>query len=92
MVQDDEPLLHLDRGARGSERVVFMGDRQAENSGDRVPDELLDPSAVALDRRPHLIEVAREDGTEHLWVVLLSQGGRDPTRSQKSAVMILRTS
>ena len=48
----------VQRGAHGSFGVVVVGDRRAPDGHDRVPDELLDGSAVALDDRACGVEVA----------------------------------
>jgi hypothetical protein len=41
--------------------VVLLRDRCAPDGHYRIPDELLDSAAVALNHRPRLIEVAREE-------------------------------
>jgi hypothetical protein len=48
----------------------------AEERDDRVADELLDRSAVALDDRTRLFEVADEDAAQRLRVVRLAEARR----------------
>ena len=49
--------------------------RDAEHRHDRVADELLDRPAVALDRRPHRVEVPRLHVPHGLGIELLAQRG-----------------
>ena len=53
-------VAHLRGGAHRAQRVVLVQHRNAEHGHHRVADELLHRSAVALDDRPHPLEVARE--------------------------------
>jgi hypothetical protein len=50
----------LEGDADGPLGVVLLGDRRAPDRHHRVADELLDRAAVALDRAPGRLEVARE--------------------------------
>ena len=49
--------------------VVLVRDRQPEDAHHRVADELLHPTAVALDGRAHLGEVALHHRAQHLRIV-----------------------
>ena len=91
LVRRRETLLHLDHGAHGPKPVVLVRYRQAEDAHHRVADELLHPTAVALDSRAHLGEVALQDRSQHLGVVRLPDVV-EPTRSQNTAVTVLRDS
>jgi hypothetical protein len=57
----------------------------------RVADELLHRATVGLDDRLHLLEVARQQRPQRLWISLLSSAV-EPVRSQKRTVNVLRTS
>ncbi len=57
-VQLAERGSHLGRGPHRSQWVVLVHRRRAEDRHHRVPDELLDRAAVALDHRPHIGEEA----------------------------------
>ena len=66
---DADPSLHTERRQRvphlhcradGAKRVVLVQHRHAEDCHHGVPDELLHAAAVALHRRPHLLEVPGE--------------------------------
>ena len=50
--------LHVRGGTNRSERVVLVELRQPEDGHDRVADELLDHSAVALELGAHRVEIA----------------------------------
>ena len=65
---------------------------QPEHRADRVADELLDRAAVPLDGLAHRGEVAVEQRPQHLRVVPFAKRLSIPTRSQNSAVTILRVS
>ena len=56
-VERAHPLLDLERGAAGAERVVLVRLGDAEHPDDGVADELLDRAAVPLERRPGGVEV-----------------------------------
>ena len=75
LVEDLELLPHLRCRANRPEGVVFTDGWDAEHRHDRIPDELLDPTAVAFDRTPHLVEVARHHPPERFGVKALSEGG-----------------
>ena len=51
----------VERCANGPLGVVLLRDRRSPDRHHRVADELLDRSAVALDERPRLLEVAGEE-------------------------------
>ena len=75
-VQGRQRDLHVGGGAHGPERVVLVDDRDAEDGHDRVADELLDRSAVALEDRAHRVEPAAHDRAERLRVEVLAEPGR----------------
>src|SRR5207248_3918972 len=78
LVQLCQARLHLGRGADGPERVVLVRGWDAEHGHHRVADELLDRAAVPLERRAHLLEVARHDPANRLGVdPLAAPGGVD---------------
>src|SRR5262249_10333012 len=59
---------HLKNRSHRPESIVFVRDRNAESADDRVADELLDRSPVALDRRRHHLEIAVKEPAEQLSV------------------------
>ena len=59
------------RAPHGALGVVAVRDRRPEDAEHGVADELLDPAAVPLDLRPHLLEVRREEGAHVLRIELL---------------------
>ena len=61
-------IAHLDSGPQCTERVIFVDGGHAEDSHDRVTDELLDAPAVPLDYAAHPLEVAGEKGRQPLRV------------------------
>ena len=74
----------IERGHRGEQlecrphgplRVVLLRDRRAPERHHRVADELLDRAAVALNRRPRKVEVAREELSRLLGIPRLGRGG-----------------
>ncbi len=66
----------VERSADGALGVVLLRDGCAPDGHDRVPDELLDRAAVALDGRARLLEVAGEQLAGVLCVASLG-GGRE---------------
>ena len=58
--------LHGEGGVAGAERVVFVGDRGAEQRHDAVAHDLVDGAVEAVDRLHHPLE----HGVEHLTGVL----------------------
>ena len=66
----------LERGAHCPLGVVLARDRGAPDGHDRVADELLDRSSVALDDRLRLLEVEREELAGLLGIAILG-GGRE---------------
>jgi hypothetical protein len=54
--------------------VVLLCHRSAPDRHDRVADELLDGSAVALDERPGLLEVSRQKLSCLLGIAILGRG------------------
>ena len=91
LVERLQTLVHLDRGPHGAQAIVLVGQRHAEDGDHRVADEFLHPAPVALGGRAHLGEVALQDRAQQFGVVALSRLV-DPTRSQNSAVTVLRVS
>jgi hypothetical protein len=75
-VQRAECLPHLDGRADGSERVVLVHRRRAEDGHHGVADELLDRSPVALEDAAHLVEVARVDPPHRLGIDALAEHRR----------------
>src|SRR5205823_10193595 len=73
--QSVDGVAHLARRANGTQRVVLMDDRDAEDGHDLVADELLDRSPVPLDNPAHRFEVAGLDTAERLRIAV-RQGGR----------------
>ncbi len=61
-------LAHLRRRSHGSQRVVLVHPGQAEDRHDRIPDELLDRPAVALQDGLHRRKVQREHLSQGLAV------------------------
>ena len=62
------PVSDGEGRADGSLRIVPVRRRRAEDPHDRVADELLDSSAEALQPRPHLLVVRRQERTHVLGV------------------------
>jgi hypothetical protein len=71
-----EPIPHLVGGADGTQRIVLVGDRDAEHGHHRVADELLDRAAVMLEHGAHLREVPAHDGAQGFRVEPLAEGRR----------------
>jgi hypothetical protein len=69
-------IAHLSGRAHSSERVVLVHARQPEDGHDRIADVLLDRAAVAFERGPHLVEVARHNLADRFRVELLAHGRR----------------
>ena len=69
-------VAHLHCGAAGSERVVLVHLGDAEDSHDRIADELLHRPPVRLDDPLHPLEVAGEQSSQRLGVGRLAQRGR----------------
>jgi hypothetical protein len=67
------PRAHVDGGADGTQAIVLMGDRDAEDRHHRVADELLDRAAVVLDRAASSREVAVEHAPQRLGVERLGE-------------------
>ena len=63
-----ECLPKLARGSNGTEGIVLVHCRDAEDGHRRVADEFLHQAAVALDRCSHELEVAVEDPPKHLGI------------------------
>ena len=75
LVQDLQLFPHLRGCANRPKGVVFAHGWDAEHRHDRIPDELLDPTAVSFDHTSHLVEVARHHPSERLGVQVFSEGG-----------------
>ena len=75
-VQGRQRGLHLGGRPDRPERVVLVHDRDAEDGDDRIADELLDRSAVALEDRAHRVEPAAHDRAQRLRVEVLAEPGR----------------
>ena len=73
VVQELQTLPDLRSCAQRPERVVLPCGGDAENRDDRVADELLDPSSVALDHFADVVEVPSKDAPEHLRVECLAE-------------------
>ena len=73
VVQELQTLPDLGSCAQRPERVVLPCGRDAENRDDRVADELLDPSSVALDHFADVVEVPSKDVLEDLRVERLAE-------------------
>ena len=74
---------HLDRGSQGTQRIVFVELRHAEDGHHRIADELLNGAAVPLDNRLHLVEVAPEERAQRLRVDRFAQRGRTDDVAEK---------
>ena len=66
--------LHVRGCPHGAERVVLVHRRKPEHGHDRVPDELLDDTAVPLELGAHGVEVAGHHLPQRLRVELLAHG------------------
>jgi hypothetical protein len=69
-------VAHLDRRPHGTQSVVLVRLRHAEDGHDRVADKLLDAAAVPLDDRLHLIEIAAEQGAQGFGIDRFAERGR----------------
>ena len=69
------PVADGERCAHGALGVVAVRRRRAEDAHDRVPDELLDRAAVALELLADAFVVRSEDRPNVLWVELLGAPG-----------------
>ena len=76
VVQGLQPPEHLRRGPDGAQRIVLVGDGDAEDGHDRIADELLHGARVALDHHPHLVEVSKHHLAHGLCLEPLAEGGR----------------
>ena len=76
LVEPAENLAHLGGRAGRAKGIVLVHTRDPEHRHDGVADELLDGSAVAFDRRLHLVEVAGHHPAERLGIELLAERGR----------------
>ena len=63
-------LLHPERGIAGSDGVVFMGHRRAEQRHDAVTHDLVDRALVAVDGLHHALEHGIENQACFLGVAL----------------------
>ncbi len=69
-------VAQVDRRAHRAQRVVLVDLLLPEHADDRVPDEALDPAAVALDDRLAARRVAVEEHVHRLRVEPLGETGR----------------
>ena len=69
-------LAHVERGAHGADRIVFVGDGRAEDGHHGVADILLDGTAVAMDLARHRGEEAGQQRAHILGVEPLGERGR----------------
>jgi hypothetical protein len=75
LVESRDPLLDLESGTTGPERVVLVRFRDAEHAHNSVADELLDGAAVTLERRLSRLEVRAHQPEHRLAVHPLGKGG-----------------
>ncbi len=73
VVQGREAVAHLERGSQRPQRIVLVQDGSPEDGHHGVADELLDRAAVALERRSHLVVVARHHAPHQLGVAHLAE-------------------
>ena len=76
LVERCQGLLRRERRPDRAEGVVLVHAGQPEHGHDRVADVLLDPAAVVLEDRAHLVEVAGHDLAQRLGVERLAEIGR----------------
>ena len=76
VVQRIERLADVDRGADGTERVVFTQPWDPEDRDHSVADELLYRPAVSFDHAPRSVEVAPKQRLQSLRVEPLAELGR----------------
>ena len=76
LVERRDPDADVERGARGTQRVVLVRDGDAERGHDRVARVLLHGAAMSRDRRRHSLEVAPQDGAERLRIERLRKRHR----------------
>jgi hypothetical protein len=69
-------VAHLRSRAQGTEGIVLVRDRHAEDRYHRIPDELLDRAAVRFHDRLHPLEVAGQEALKRFRVGRLSEGCR----------------
>ena len=67
---------HLPRSSNGAQRVILVGDRDAEHRHHRVADELLDGAAVPLEDRAHRLVVREHRRAQCLGVGASSERRR----------------
>ena len=66
VVQGREAVAHLERGSQRPQRIVLVQDGSPEDGHHGVADELLDRAAMAFERCPHLVVVARHHAPHQL--------------------------
>ena len=76
LIERRERVAHLGCGSNGTQRIVLVHDRYAEDRHHGVADELLHDAAVTLDHRAHRVEIAAHETTVRLGVELLAQSRR----------------
>ena len=89
-----EDLLHPDRAAERTLRIVLVGDRRAEDHEDRVADELLDRPVVPEGFLGEVFEDARDEHLELLRIEVLRKRGESNEVGEKhrheTALLVLR--
>ena len=69
------PVPNGERGAHGALGVVAVGRRRAEDTHDRVPDELLHRASVALELLANALVVRRQNRAHVLRIEVLRTSG-----------------
>ncbi len=73
MVQLRQDRLHLDRGAHGALRVVFVRARHAEHGQHGIAHELLQEPLVAPDLLGQPVERPADHGLDHLGILAFGE-------------------
>jgi hypothetical protein len=74
-IEERERLAELRGSAHRSQCIVLVHGRDAEDRHHRVPDELLDRGAVALEAHPRRLEVPCHHAAQRLGVETLAERG-----------------
>jgi hypothetical protein len=72
----DDGIADFDSRARSTHGIILMHLRNAEDGHRRIADELLDPSAVALEYLADARVIARHDLAQHLRIAALAERRR----------------
>jgi hypothetical protein len=75
-IEPSELRPHLDRRPHGPQGIVLVQGRDPEDREHGVADEFCERPAMALDDRPHRVEVLCHDLRERLRIELLPERGR----------------